>query len=298
MIKRLIDFKLLLYIAIYYALVTFVSIIKFSIYKFKGYVDHLTWDDIWLGNGLYDWISVLIYMIFINYITKKFLKKRTNKLIVLLFHLISSFLIGYFIFIVAGFIVALQISDLSHILRNTNFDHFMRVIDLNFLVYFSMLSIIYAYHYVVKIKDLENQSIKLQSQLISTKMNVLKAQLHPHFVFNTLNSISSLIEIDKKIAKNLINDFGNLYENIIESKDENSIPLEKELSFLNKYIDIISVRFSDHLTIHKKIEKEIGKILVPNMILQPLLENAIKHGYTYDITSLIIELIIKKKIKS
>ncbi|MGV6828293.1 MAG: sensor histidine kinase [Flavobacteriales bacterium] len=182
-------------------------------------------------------------------------------------------------------------------MNNVTFRHFMLVIDLNFLVYFAMLGIIYGYYYLQKIKGIEAQKNRLQQQLINSKMNVLKSQLHPHFVFNTLNSISSLIDIDKNKSQNLIADFGDLFRGILEIKNEHLIPLEKEINLLDKYIDIISVRFSDHLIINKNIEEELKDCLVPNMIIQPLLENAIKHGYSYNKTNLIIDLSIFKKEK-
>ena len=109
-----------------------------------------------------------------------------------------------------------------------------------------------------------------------TNLNMLKAQLHPHFIFNTLNSISALVEIDKEKSQNLIADFGDLFRDILEFKDENLIPLRKELEILDKYIAIISVRFSDHLSIEKEIENDVENELVPHMLLQPMVENAIK----------------------
>jgi LytS/YehU family sensor histidine kinase len=144
------------------------------------------------------------------------------------------------------------------------------------------------------VRNIEIQKAQIETHLANANLNMLKAQLHPHFIFNTLNSISALVEIDKEKSQNLIADFGDLFRDILDFKDENLIPLQKELALLDKYIAIISVRFSDHLSIEKEIQKDIENELVPHMLLQPMFENALKHGYGYNSTELNVSLKIYK----
>ena len=158
-----------------------------------------------------------------------------------------------------------------------------------------MVGIINVYYYIKKVKDINLQKSQLETQIANTRLKMLKSQLHPHFMFNTLNTISSLIEEDIEKSQNLIADFGDLFREILEFKDQNLISLKQEISLLDKYIDIISVRFSDHLVIRKKIEPGLENVRVPSLIIQPLLENAVKYGYSYNVTELNINLKIFKE---
>jgi LytS/YehU family sensor histidine kinase len=170
--------------------------------------------------------------------------------------------------------------------KTVSFGHFMSVIELNFLVYFSMIGIIHVYYYVKRVKQMEQQKSKLESHLANSKLNALKAQLQPHFIFNTLNSISSLIEEDKERSQNLIADFGDLLRDILANTDQHLIPLEHELAILDKFMAIMDIRFSDHLVFETRIDPGLGQALVPHLFLQPLVENAIKHGYSMNHTTL------------
>jgi hypothetical protein len=168
----------------------------------------------------------------------------------------------------------------------------MSVIDLNFLIYFSMISIVYSFYYFEKTKKVELEKSQLANQLSNSKLNILKYKLHPHFLFNTLNSISTLIETDSKLAQDTVADFGDLLRDLLELKDTSLIPLKEELNISKRYLDIMSLRFSDHLTVLINVEKNIDSILVPSLILLPIIENSIKHGYSYKITNLKIALSI------
>ena len=129
-------------------------------------------------------------------------------------------------------------------------------------------------------------------------MKVLTEKLHPHFLFNTLNTIFSLIDINKKKAQNTIVDLSDLLREIIDLKEDNLITLDQELSLLKKYLDIKSIRFYDHLNINLDIEDGIENALIPSTIIQPLVENSIKHGYSLNHPQLDIDISIYKKEKN
>jgi two-component system, LytTR family, sensor kinase len=107
---------------------------------------------------------------------------------------------------------------------------------------------------------------------------VLKMQLHPHFLFNTLNAISELIHRDPESADRMLTDLSDLLRLSFENLEVQEIPLKQELEFLEKYVEIEQMRFHDRLSVNMNIEAEALDASVPNMILQPLVENAIKHG--------------------
>lgn len=173
----------------------------------------------------------------------------------------------------------------------------IRYINIHFLTYFVFVFITFIYVYVNKTNELELQKVNLKHQLSQTQLQVLKYQLHPHFFFNTLNSISSLIDIDTKTAQNTLADFSDLLREILFLKSNNELPLENELKLLKKYLDIMSVRFSDHLKVNINVEEGLNDIKIPSLILQPIIENSIQYGYSENIDELEIDLSIYTKKK-
>ncbi|MCZ4319308.1 histidine kinase [Aequorivita viscosa] len=299
MLQKYIDLKLLKYLAVFYTIVVVLVQFKKSYYKLIGTSSYgpLSWGQLFNHGVFIDWFVVIGFMAFISYITKLMFEswgaKGWKKIIWV--HLFFSFFIGYFIFFVTA-VISFLIGDISlaETSRYISFKHFVAVVEVNFLVYFAMIGIVNVYYYIKKVRNIELQKAQIETHLATAKLNMLKAQLHPHFIFNTLNSISALIEIDKEKSQNLIADFGDLFRDILDFKDKNLIPLYRELALLDKYIDIVSIRFSDHLLIEKYIDNNVKNTLVPHMFLQPIFENAIKHGYGYNTTELKIKLKIYK----
>tara|TARA_R110000772_G_scaffold94575_1_gene192580 strand:- start:3 stop:650 length:648 start_codon:yes stop_codon:yes gene_type:complete len=144
---------------------------------------------------------------------------------------------------------------------------------------------------VKEVKKAEKKQGKLEAQLVNTRMKMLSSQLQPHFLFNTLNSIAVLTDIDAGKAKDTIADLSDFLREILYDNDSNRIPLEKELRILEFYLNIIKVRFSDHLKIKTEIDETLHTKMVPALLLQPILENSIKHGYDFNHTDL--EIVVK-----
>jgi two-component system, LytTR family, sensor kinase len=109
-------------------------------------------------------------------------------------------------------------------------------------------------------------------------LNALRMQLDPHFLFNALNTISSQVERDPRLARRMIEHLGDLLRMSLQSKDRQEVPLAEELAFLDHYLAIQKIRFGDHLTIETRIAPEVKLASVPFLLLQPLVENAIRHG--------------------
>ncbi len=144
--------------------------------------------------------------------------------------------------------------------------------------YWYIVLITQAISYYAKYREREVQSLQLEAQLAFAQLEVLKIQLEPHFLFNTLNSIAALARNDGLAAENMTLQLADLLRSSLDAMGVHEVPLSRELTLLQKYIDIQQMRFRDRLQVEMDIAANTLSALVPNMILQPLVENAIRHG--------------------
>ncbi|HSB29632.1 MAG TPA: histidine kinase [Pyrinomonadaceae bacterium] len=147
------------------------------------------------------------------------------------------------------------------------------------LIYGAVVGVCYAIDYYRKYREREFVAAQLETQLAQAQLDSLRMQLHPHFLFNTLNGIVGLVR-DKKndTAVTMLVGLSDLLRHALEHSDRQEIELKEELNFIRLYLKIQQMRFSDRLQIQFDIDPETTKALVPNLLLQPLLENALRHG--------------------
>lgn len=147
------------------------------------------------------------------------------------------------------------------------------------LIYFAILGSIHAFDYYQRYRDRELQAARLREQLAQSQLQVLRAQLQPHFLFNTLNSIVGLIRNNEnKAAVNMTTQLSNLLRQVLAYSDKQEAPLREEIEVTQRYLDIQQMRFSDRLKIKIDMDPETLDAKVPSLILQPLVENALRHG--------------------
>ncbi len=145
-------------------------------------------------------------------------------------------------------------------------------------IYWGALGINHTIKYYQKYQERELKTSQLETRLAQSRLQVLKFQLQPHFLFNTLNTISELIFTNPESAERMITDLSDLLRLSLKELEVQEVSLQQELDFLKKYVEIEQIRFHDRLKIEMDVSAETFDAKVPNMILQPLVENAIKHG--------------------
>lgn len=163
--------------------------------------------------------------------------------------------------------------------------------DLDFLIYWGVLGVGMAFSYYQKYREGELQAVELQAQLAQAQLQALKMQLHPHFLFNTLNAIAALVrKNENKAATDMLAGLSDLLRLALENVGAQEVSLKRELEFLERYLEIERIRFADRLHVNMRIAPETLEARVPNLILQPLVENAIRHGIAVRATSGVVEI--------
>ncbi len=147
------------------------------------------------------------------------------------------------------------------------------------LMAYAMVAIVsYAVFYYQRYRREELQASELRAQLAGAQLEVLKSQLHPHFLFNALHTISSLMHEDIEAADVMIGRLGDLLRRSLQRANDQEVSLREELEFAQRYLEIERVRFSDRMQVKLDVDPGVMDASVPNLILHPLVENAVKHG--------------------
>jgi LytS/YehU family sensor histidine kinase len=192
---------------------------------------------------------------------------------------------------VAGYVCTLAVASVAYAAvraaSSLGENDFNEMFALNFaktpfafdiVCYFTIVAVESAIRYQRRMEAGKVRTSKLNTQLSRARLQALKMQLHPHFLFNALNSLSGLMQESRIAAEEMIQNLKNFLRLTINSNHVHEIPFEKELEFLDCYLAIERVRFQSRLRVNIDIEVEAMKVPVPNLVLQPIVENAIRHG--------------------
>jgi sensor histidine kinase YesM len=152
----------------------------------------------------------------------------------------------------------------------------------------------YAYDYYRRFREGQLRTLQLEAQLSHAQLQALKMQLHPHFLFNTLHSISALLNKDVESARKMITRLGDFLRLTLENSGSQEVTLQQEMEFLRCYLEIERIRFQNRLVTRMDISPQSLEAKVPNLILQPIVENAIRHGIAPRSTTGLLEIEAKR----
>ena len=195
--------------------------------------------------------------------------------------------VAHIVFFVAlGIAIALGVSLIGHAVRDALLQRpggrshgpplwfgFLNAL----VIYLGVLAAGVARAYSLRFRARREQATQLQAQLAEARLEALRSQLDPHFLFNTLNAVSTLVERDPRGVRRMITRLSELLRYTMEGAREPEIALRRELDLVDRYLDIMEVRFPG-LNVMRLLEDRSLDMMVPSMILQPLVENAIRHG--------------------
>lgn len=146
-------------------------------------------------------------------------------------------------------------------------------------MYFATLGSVHAFTYFLEARERESQAARLSAQLAEARLLALRTQLHPHFLFNSLNAVLVLVrDRDTATAARMLERLGELLRRLLRTDAAITLPLAEELQFIDDYLAIEQERFSDRLTVERDIGPDVMDARVPAFVLQPLVENALRHG--------------------
>lgn len=160
-----------------------------------------------------------------------------------------------------------------------------------FILFFIWNLIYFMYHYVTKSRKQQLDTLRLESLVKELELQTIKAHINPHFIFNSLNSIRALVDENPQRARRAVTELSNILRSSMQAEKMETVTLEKELNIVKDYLALENMRFEDRLKIEYSIEEDTLDQPVPPMMLQTLVENAIKHGISKQINGGVVKVI-------
>lgn len=224
-------------------------------------------------------------------------------------HLLRSIIIRYRVlqlsnrrllifFLLSVFFFSLLFSGLSEILflffgvanQKITFKYEIVRLMWNIPTIFIWNLIYYMWHYVEKTRQGELDKLKLESTVKELELKTIKSQLNPHFIFNSLNSVRALVDENPQRARTAITELSNILRSSMQAEKVEIVSLENELSIVEDYLALENIRYEERLKVHFAIEPDTLELPVPPLMLQTLVENAIKHGISKSVTGGVVNI--------
>ena len=229
----------------------------------------MTWSYVWaLGTSLVLWAAARLPIERSNWIRSALLHIPIS----IVLSVVLTALARVIIWVVLGYRMGRQLTFQSTV--NFVIGNFTEGIGIYLLI--ALMS--YAYSYYQRYREGQVRTLQLEAQLSHAQLQALKMQLHPHFLFNTLHSISALLSKDVEAARKMITRLGDFLRLTLENSGSQEVTLQQEMEFLSCYLEIERIRFQNRLVTRIDLGDQTLDARVPNLILQPIVENAIRHG--------------------
>ncbi|MBS4034061.1 MAG: histidine kinase [Ignavibacterium sp.] len=269
----------ILIVILYLNLIVLDREIEFS----KAILDISVFNVLLLGLGIGFWFSA------------KYLSIENHKIFrIISNHLLEGIILVSLWLLIGYFIVSNLVTD-KDTYTNFFFDTLKFRAALGIFTYFLMTSFYYIVIYYTGFQERRIKETELKNLVTEAELRSLKFQINPHFIFNSLNSMSALTEIDPKRAKQMIIKLAEFLRYTLATNDKQMVSLNEELKNIKLYLEIEKVRFEDKFEYVEEIDEICGKAQIPSMILQPLFENAIKHAVYETLDNVILNLTCKKQ---
>jgi sensor histidine kinase YesM len=238
----------------------------------------IRWQRIFLVELIYAYVWAALTP-FILWFARRFRIERGHRVRSLVVHSVASLFIGFGTRVLHDLMLFYLLADsgvsfsVGRLLLNVYF-----MTDYGMMIYWLILLISFGFDYQRRYREGEVRATRLEAQLAQAQLQALKMQLHPHFLFNTLHSVSALVHKNPDAAERMIARLGDFLRMTLENSGAQEVSLQQELDFLKCYLEIEGIRFEDRLAVQLAIEPETLDARLPNLILQPIVENAIRHG--------------------
>jgi sensor histidine kinase YesM len=239
---------------------------------------------------------ILIYVltgILSTHILREFLK-RTNWLLLPIEKMVTRLGAAVVLTSILYGLLVLGAYELFRFENKGNYDFttrlFANVLNIGIFI-IPWILLYYLYHYVENTRRQQVDTLKLESLVKELELKTIKSHINPHFIFNALNSIRALIDENPSRARNAITELSNILRSSMQAEKLETVPFEKELNIVRDYLALEYIRFEDRLKIEYQIDEDTLDQPVPPMMLQTLVENAIKHGIGKQISGGIVRVI-------
>jgi len=249
----------------------------------KASLDIIVFNVLLFGLGIGFWFSA------------KYLSIENHKIFrIISNHILEGAILISLWLLIGYFIVSNLVTD-KDTYTNFFFDTLKFRAAIGIFTYFLMTSFYYIVIYYTGYQERRIKETELKNLVTEAELRSLKFQINPHFIFNSLNSMSALTEIDPKKAKQMIIKLAEFLRYTLATNDKQMVSLNEELKNIKLYLDIEKVRFEDKFEYVDEIDEICGKAQIPSMILQPLFENAIKHAVYETLDKVVLNLTCTKQ---
>lgn len=238
------------------------------------------------------WLTAIVFIFIINYTSRFFIQTGIKLVKLPLIHFVLALIISVFMYILGFY--GVSVLGLSTFENSSILKYFMIEIDRLFLIYLLISITTTAHYYFHEIRTKELVLHRMENAYRQSKIISLNNEVNPHMIFNTLNNIYTLINEDFESAKKMIVDFASLLRQNLKTKDRIYTTLSHDRHFLEKYVELQNVNEEKRIILQFDFNSDLKDAVLPKMILQPLIENAIKHTKSNQIWPLIIYVSAQK----